>query len=138
LQPYLDQVAALRSHRDLPRVLARLHLALADPGLFFAFSSGQDFAGSSQVIAFAVAGGLGLPDRDAYLKTDARSKEVRAKYVAHVANTFRLLGETPDQARRDAARVMATETRLEGVAVARRQARPAQAVPQGRRQGGRR
>jgi endothelin-converting enzyme/putative endopeptidase len=112
LTPYFDEIAKVRSNRDLPRVLARLQLALADPGLFFGFSSSQDFADSSRVIAFAVAGGLGLPDRDSYLKTDAKSKEIRAKYVAHIANTFKLLGDTPAQAQRNAARVMQMETTL--------------------------
>jgi len=112
LAPYFDQIAALRSNRDLPRVLARLKLALNDPGLFFGFTSGQDFADSSRVIAFASAGGIGLPDRDAYFKTDAKSKDVRAKYVAHIANTFRLLGDAPDVAQRNAARVMQMETAL--------------------------
>ena len=72
----------------------------------------MDYGDSSQVIAFAFAGGLGLPDRDSYLKTDAKSKDVRAKYVAHIANTFKLLGDTPAQAQRNAARVMAMETTL--------------------------
>jgi endothelin-converting enzyme/putative endopeptidase len=112
LTPYFDEMAKIRSNRDLPRVLARLQLALADPGLFFGFSSSQDFADSSRVIAFAVAGGLGLPDRDAYFKTDAKSKEIRAKYVAHIANTFKLLGDTPAVAQRNAARVMQMETTL--------------------------
>jgi len=112
LKPYFDEIAALRSNRDLPRVLARLHLALADPGLFFAFSSSQDFADSSRVIAFAFAGGLGLPDRDAYFKSDAKSKDIRAKYVTHIANTFRLLGDAPAEAQRNAVRVMQMETTL--------------------------
>ncbi|MBW8897273.1 MAG: M13 family metallopeptidase [Massilia sp.] len=112
LKPYFDEIATLRSNRDLPRVLARLHLALADPGLYFAFSSSQDFADSSRVIAFAFAGGLGLPDRDAYFKTDAKSQEIRAKYVTHIANTFRLLGDAPAEAQRNAVRVMQMETTL--------------------------
>jgi len=112
LKPYFDEIAALRSNRELPRVLARLHLALADPGLFFALSSSQDFADSSRVIAFAFAGGLGLPDRDAYFKTDAKSKEIRAKYVTHIASTFRLLGDAPAEAQRNAVRVMQMETTL--------------------------
>jgi endothelin-converting enzyme/putative endopeptidase len=112
LTPYFDEIATLHSMRDLPRVLARLHLALADRGLFFGFSSSQDFADSSRVIAFAVAGGLGLPDRDSYLKTDAKSKAIRAKYVTHIANTFKLLGDAPAQAQRNAERVMQMETML--------------------------
>jgi putative endopeptidase len=119
LKPYFDQIAAIRSTRDLPRVLARLHLALADQGLFFGFGSSQDYADSSRVIAFAAAGGLGLPDRDSYLKTDARSTGIRAKYLTHIANTFKLLGETPEAARRDAARVMAMETALAKASLSR-------------------
>ena len=49
-----------------------------------AFGSDQDFSDSNQVIAFAVAGGLGLPDRDYYTKTDAKSEEIRQKYLVHV------------------------------------------------------
>jgi putative endopeptidase len=112
LQPYFDQIDALQSARDLPRLLARLHLALSDERLFFGFGASQDYADSTRVIGFAAASGLGLPDRDAYLKTDAKSKDLRAKYVQHIAATLALLGAPAAQAQRDAARVMAIETRL--------------------------
>ena len=112
LKPWLDQIAALKSQRELAPLLARLHLGLADQGLFFGFGSSQDFADSSKVIAFAFAGGLGLPDRESYFKTDAKSREVRAKYVAHIANTFKLLGDAPALAQRNATRVMTMETAL--------------------------
>jgi putative endopeptidase len=119
LKPYFDQIAGLRSNRDLPRVLAKLHLALADQGLYFGFGSSQDYGDSSRVIAFAVAGGLGLPDRDSYLKTDQRAKDIRVKYVAHIANTFKLLGDSPEQAQRQAARVLETETALAKASLSR-------------------
>jgi endothelin-converting enzyme/putative endopeptidase len=119
LKPYFDQIATLRSNKDLPRVLARLHLALADQGLFFGFGSSQDFGDSTRVIAFATAGGLGLPDRDSYLKTDAKSQDIRAKYLAHIANTFKLLGDSPAQAQSQAARVMAMETELAKASLSR-------------------
>jgi endothelin-converting enzyme/putative endopeptidase len=112
LQPYFEQIDAMRSMRDLPPVLARLHMALADDGLFFAFGSGQDFGDSSRVIAFANGGGIGLPDRDSYLKTDAKSAEIRSKYVAHIGKMFALLGESADQAHSSAAKVMQIETAL--------------------------
>jgi endothelin-converting enzyme/putative endopeptidase len=112
LRPYFEQIDGMASMRDLPAVLARLHLALADDGLFFSFGSSQDFGDSSQVIAFANGGGLGLPDRDSYLKTDAKSAEIRAKYVAHIDAMFQLLGEEPAQARASAAKVMQIETAL--------------------------
>src|SRR6185436_5572102 len=95
-----------------PRLLAGLHLASGASGLFFTFGSNQDFEDSEAVIAFASSGGLGLPDRDYYTKDDDKSKEIRAKYVAYVAQVFALLGDKPDVARRQAALVMEMETAL--------------------------
>ncbi len=112
LQPYLARIDAMKSKRDIPQVLAHLHLATGDAGLFFGFGSNQDFADSSSVIAFASGGGLGLPDRDYYTKEDDKSKDIRAKYAAHVAKTFELLGDPPEVARNKAAKVMAIETDL--------------------------
>ena len=80
--------------------------------MLFGFGSNQDFADSTRVIAFATAGGLGLPDRDYYIKTDAKSEETRAKYLEHVAKMFELGGETPAKAKADAQTVMAIETAL--------------------------
>jgi endothelin-converting enzyme/putative endopeptidase len=112
MKPYLDRIAAMKTKRDLPATLARLHLDTGDGGFFFGFGSGQDFGDSLQVIAFASAGGLGLPDRDYYLKEDDRSRDIRAKYVAHITRMFELLGESAEAAGRDAATVMAIETEL--------------------------
>ena len=112
LQPYLDQIVALQSKKDLPVLLARLQPSLQTSGLFFDFSSNQDFANSQNVIAFAGTGGLGLPDRDYYTKDDAKSVEMRKKYVAHVQNMFQLLGDNPDSAKAEAAKVMEIETAL--------------------------
>ncbi|MBC8021996.1 MAG: M13 family metallopeptidase [Burkholderiales bacterium] len=112
LKPYLDRIGRLRDKRALGRLLADLHLATNDAGFFFGVGSNQDFADSSQVIAFAAAGGLGLPDRDYYVKDDAKSKEIREKYVAHVARMLVLLGDAPEAAERNAATVMDLETAL--------------------------
>ena len=112
IKPYLDLIKGIVAKKDLPAALAHLHLATADGGFFFAFGSGQDFENSSQVIAFASAGGLGLPDRDYYFKYDEKSKEIREKYVAHVTQLLRLIGEPAEDARRNAARVMEIETAL--------------------------
>jgi putative endopeptidase len=111
LQPALAEIAALKSKSDLATLLASEHLR-GDNGAFFNFGSDQDFADSSQVIAFASAGGLGLPDRDYYTKTDAKSEEIRQKYVAHVARMFQLLGDPADKAKSEAATVLKLETAL--------------------------
>jgi endothelin-converting enzyme/putative endopeptidase len=110
LQPDLDRIAALKDKGELAGVIVRLHQIGA--GALFGFSSTQDFKNSSQVIAEADQAGLGLPDRDYYLKTDAKSVELRKQYVAHVASMFRLLGDTSQDAAAKAQVVMDIETAL--------------------------
>ena len=112
LRPYLDQIAAMQSTKDLPALLAGLHTSLETRGLFFNFGSHQDYENSQNVIAFAEAGGLGLPDRDYYTKTDEKSVDLRNKYLAHVQKMFELLGDKPGVAKAEAAKVMEIETAL--------------------------
>ena len=112
LEPMFARVQAMKSKRDLPAVLGELHLATGDSGLLFGLGSNQDFADSSQVIAFAGAGGLGLPDRDYYVKDDEKLKDIRAKYVEHMVRVFELNGDKPETARRNAGTVMRIETAL--------------------------
>ena len=112
LRPYLDQIAAMQSTKDLPALLAGLHTSLETGGLFFNFGSNQDYENSQNVIAFADAGGLGLPDRDYYIKTDENSVDIRNKYLIHMQNIFELLGDKPGAAKAEAAKVMEIETAL--------------------------
>jgi putative endopeptidase len=110
LQPGLARIAALQSISDLPALLARFHLELSGDGMMFGFGSGQSFEDSTKVIAFASAGGLGLPDRDYYTRTDAKSGELRQKYVAHIQKMLELLGDASASA--GAMTVMEMETGL--------------------------
>jgi len=112
LQPLLGRIAALEDKRQLPALLAALQLAAGGERLLFGFSAAQDFADATQQIAFASAGGLGLPDRDYYLKHDAKTRTLRSQYLAHVTRIFALLGETPAAAKAQAAQVLAFETAL--------------------------
>ncbi|HSM85419.1 MAG TPA: M13 family metallopeptidase [Candidatus Limnocylindrales bacterium] len=112
LKPALNEIAALKSKKELAGLLAREHLTNMTGGLLFNFGSDQDFSDSSQVIAFATAGGLGLPDRDYYTKTDKKSEEIREKYLEHLRKTFALLGDSPAAARHEADTVMRIETAL--------------------------
>jgi len=112
MKPELDLIAGMKAKKDLPAVLAALQLNSGDDGLFFSFGSSQDYADSSRVIAFANQGGLGLPERDYYFKTDAKSKELRDKYVAHVARMFQLMGDGAADAKAHADTVMSMETAL--------------------------
>ena len=112
LQPLLDKIRALKSKKDLAAFLADQHVKDAGSGWLFGFGSDQDFGDATQVIAFAHAGGLGLPDRDYYTKTDAKSKETRDKYEQHVAKMLELIGEPKAEAAKDAATVLRIETDL--------------------------
>jgi len=115
LRPWLDAIATLGSIKDLPPLVARLQLAslgFYSGGFLFSFGSEQDADDSSQTIAVASAGGLGLPDRDYYTKTDARSEDMRQKYVAHVGRMLGLLGDAPDVAARESGAILAIETTL--------------------------
>ncbi len=110
LQPELDRIAALKTTAELPALLAHLHSIGVNA--FFGMGSNQDFADSSSVISFYDAGGLGLPERDYYTRTDAKSVEQRQQYVTHVSKIFMLAGEPEAQATKDAETVLAIETSL--------------------------
>ena len=110
LEPELDRIGALKSSAQLPALLAHLHSIGVNA--FFSMGSSQDYADASSVISFYGAGGLGLPERDYYTRTDPKSKEQRQQYVAHVQKIFLLAGEPQTEAAKDADTVMAIETRL--------------------------
>jgi endothelin-converting enzyme/putative endopeptidase len=110
LKPELRRIARLKSRKKLPALLAHLHSIGVHA--FFDMGSNQDFADSTAVISFYGAGGLGLPERDYYTRTDAKSVEQRQQYAAHVKKIFMLAGEPEAQAAKDAETVLAIETRL--------------------------
>jgi putative endopeptidase len=110
IQPELSAIAALNNVKDLATLISTLHLE-GDAILFDAGST-QDPDNSDAVIVGLSQGGLGLPDRDYYLKTDAKSKETRDKYLQHVEKTFELIGDAPDVAKKNADTVMRMETSL--------------------------
>jgi putative endopeptidase len=95
---------------DLPVLLAHLH-AYGVPALF-RFGPQIDREDATTTIADVDQAGLGLPDRDYYLKTDARSAELRDKYVANIQKTFELAGEKSEQASADAKAVLSIETAM--------------------------
>jgi endothelin-converting enzyme/putative endopeptidase len=119
IQAALDRIAALKSVAELPAFLAAQHLTLYASSMFFNFGSNQDFADSSSMIAFADAGGLGLPDRDYYTKTDAKSEDLRQKYVAHMEKMFQLLGYSAPDSAAHAKAVLKMETALAGASLTR-------------------
>ncbi len=110
LEAELARIAAVSDKTGLAPLVARLHEIGARP--LFGFSSGQDFKDPTQVIAQADQAGMGLPDRDHYLKEDASALALRQQYVAHVQRMFELAGEPREKAAADATAVMEVETAL--------------------------
>ncbi|HVT91282.1 MAG TPA: M13 family metallopeptidase [Bryobacteraceae bacterium] len=110
LQPEFDRIDAIPGKAQMLDELVRLQRMGAS--VFFSFSSGQDAKDSTRVIAQADQGGMSLPDRDYYTKEDAKSKELRTEFVAHVTRMFQLLGDSPAQAAAHAKAVMDIETGL--------------------------
>ena len=126
----LARIAAVKTRARLAPAISALH-AKGVPA-FFGFGSSPDFKDASKVIAAVDQGGLGLPDRDYYLKDDEHSKTLREEYVAHVAADA---GAARERRRRSAdggaQTVMQIETALAKVALDRRQpARPDEHLPQ--------
>jgi endothelin-converting enzyme/putative endopeptidase len=110
IQPELDRIAALQSKQELPALIA--HLNRLQAGAFFDYGSQQDFKDATREIAYIDQSGLGLPEKDYYLRTDPQSIELRKQYVAHLANVLKLLGDQPDAAQSEAQKIMDLETAL--------------------------
>ncbi len=112
LEARLAEISNLKRVDGMAAYVAQEHREGIDRGVLFGLASDQDFDNSSQVIAFAFAGGLGLPDRDYYTKTDAKSQEIRQRYVQHVQRMLEMIGESSPDAQGDARAVMTIETDL--------------------------
>ncbi len=117
IEAELARIAAIKSVADLQAEVARLQSQ--GVRVLFGFGSEQDRKNSDEVIASLHQGGLGLPDRDYYLKDDPRSTQIREKYAAHVAAMLGLLGDDAARAKAEAATVLALETELAKISMSR-------------------
>ena len=107
-------IEGIGSKPDLAALLADgiYGLPLDRRGTLFHFRSDQDAKDSTQMIAETDQGGLGLPDRDYYLKDDEKSQQLRKSYLAHVQKMFELLSDKPQTSDTEAETVMRMETAL--------------------------
>jgi putative endopeptidase len=105
-----DRIAGIKDQKTLQEEITYLHFI----GINAAFVDGsnQDARNSADVIAGIFQGGLGLPDRDYYTKTDERSKMIRDQYLKHVARMFSLMGDDPAKAATEAQFIVDLETKL--------------------------
>lgn len=110
LKKTFKAINKMKTANDVMREVARLHNM--GVGAMFRLGGAPDQKNTNMVIVNAGQGGLSLPTRDYYTKDDAKSVEIRGKFVEHMTNMFKLLGETPDQAAADARTVMAIQVRM--------------------------
>ena len=110
LEDELKRIDAIKDRGDLLKEIAHLHTI--GVGVVFNFGSGQDDKDSTREIAQAAQGGLGMPDRDYYTKTDDASKKLRDQYVDHVSKMLTLLGHPAAQAADEAKKILTLETSL--------------------------
>src|SRR5438067_6291256 len=97
IQAELDRIARVNNQGTLQDEIGHLHSMSLNAG--FGSGSNQDLRKSSEVIAAIVQGGLGLPNRDYYIKTDDRSKPIREEYVKHIAKMYELRGDDAAKSR---------------------------------------
>jgi len=110
LKPELDRISTVSDKATLIDAVARVHLAGPNP--LFNFYSNSDLHNADQVIAYIDQGGLSLPDRDYYIKDDARMTEMRKHLGEEVTQMFTLAGQSPRQAAESAQTVLRIETAL--------------------------
>src|SRR5579864_7660418 len=110
LDPEFGRIAGINNAAGLQSEVA--HLQRIGVGALFQFGSTQDMKDSTRVIGGADQGGLGLPDRDYYTKTDDKSKQIREQYQEHIAKMFGLVGDDAAKSAVEAKTILDLETRL--------------------------
>lgn len=126
LAPLLASVNAVKNHKALLTLVAKLHTL--GVGVLWGAAVDQDSKNSSAYALHLYQSGLGMPDRDYYLNDDAESKRVRDAYLPFVQKMFRLIGDTPQDAQKHAATVIALETKLAEASMKKEDARDAEKV----------
>lgn len=117
MQKELNQINSIQDRKMLADAVAHLHLEGISP--VFHYGSAQDLKDATQVIADVDQGGLGMPDRDYYLKDDDKTKGIRNEYIQHIVNVFELLGDKPNTAKSKSAAIMKIETDLARASLSR-------------------
>jgi len=110
LEAELKKIDGLTNKHDVLTECAYLHTIGC--GSMFSFYISRDDKISSKYAVFVQQGGLGLPERDYYLKEDGRTKKIRAAYQEHVARMFELSGDAPALAKKEAQDILEIETKL--------------------------
>jgi putative endopeptidase len=110
VEPLLNEIDAVKSKEQFATLAGKLQRIGIN--VFFSYGEQQDFKDASKQIANVSQGGLGLPEKDYYLRSGAKDIEIREQYVAHVAKMLELAGSSPQKAKKDAQAIMTFETAL--------------------------
>ena len=110
IAPLLDRVAKVKDTKTLAAAIIELHASNVFP--LFDVESEQDLKDATQVIANLDQSGLGLPDRDYYLKDEGNMKEVREFYAGHVGRVLALTGMKPAEVKVAASDVLRIEGKI--------------------------
>ena len=110
LQPALKLIENINSTEDFQKVITEEAVLVAQP--FFGLAAFSNPNNSSINSAYLTPGSLGLPDRDYYTNTDSKSKEIRLEYVNHITRMLQFLGDSEEEARKQAETILKLETEL--------------------------
>ena len=106
----LDKIDGIKDIAGIVKEAAYIHTVSGSP--LFGFGVGQDDRISSKNAVFFMQGGLSLPDRNYYIDMDPRTVMIREKFVAHLMNMFRIMGQDETTAKKSADQMMKLETSL--------------------------
>jgi putative endopeptidase len=129
VKPLLPEFAAIdkiTNTTDLLKEVGHLH-TIGIPVMFSLFV-GQDQKISTQYITSLFQGGIGLPDRDYYTETDERSVGIQKAYQEHLEKMFKLLGDQPEVAKKNAKVVYDIELKLAKASMTQIQLRDPEAM----------
>ncbi|HWZ52367.1 MAG TPA: M13 family metallopeptidase [Granulicella sp.] len=118
IRPELAAIDGLPDRAALIAYIATLQRQTTG-SYFFRSAPSPDPDDSNRILVDVSAGGLGLPDRDYYLKSDPHSVETRAKYTAYIAHLLGLTGEPAARAAADAQAILRIETELAKASLSR-------------------
>ncbi|KAA6464606.1 M13 family metallopeptidase [Acidobacteria bacterium AB60] len=121
IQPILERISAMKDKRDIAATLALIHSSFGRAWegsdnqtnvALLGYGPGADYNDVSRVVAGVDQGGLGMPGRDFYLKSDDDSKKIRDQYVTFIVSLLKLTGVGDADATRDAATILRVETAM--------------------------
>lgn len=121
IRPLLDRIAAMNDKRQIAVMLAAIHSSFGSAWessdnqtnvAMFGYGPQPDYNDVGRVVAGVDQGGLGMPNRDFYLNSDADSKAIREKYVALITATLKMDGAGASDAAQDASTILRLETAM--------------------------